>query len=220
MNTPAWDRPFDVKAILAALRRENEREGSALFGRVDMSRVAVAGHSAGSTGTLSVAGAWREFYGKRFGGVEYFEDPAPVAFIALSPSAPGESNLFDTGLRSPRHSWDAITRPVLILSGEGDASRQNPHGRRIAYDKLPEAGGSHILYWYDDVDFGHAMFAEDPCDSVGKRKCDVFLESWGAAILSYLDTYVRGNGRAREFLDNGYVTKIPGPAIGVRMLRK
>ena len=223
INSTMWDRPYDIQAIIRLLRRENAREESPLFGRVDMERIAVGGHSAGSTGTLSVAGAYREFVDKRYGGTDYFEDPTPIAFVALSPSAPGDSNLFDTGYKNAQTSWDKITRPVLILSGEGDSHMQFPHGRRIGYDYLPEADGTHYRFWFNDVDFGHGQFGEDPCElpgAAGKRKCDVFLDAWSSLILSYLDGYVLKNQRALDYLNNGYATRITPPSFTIEMSRK
>lgn len=220
VTTTHWDRPYDIQAIIKLLRRENAREESPLFGRVDMERIAVGGHSAGSGGTFSVAGAYRNFLDKRYGGVDYFEDPTPMAFIILSPSAPGDSHFFETTYRDARTSWDNVVRPVLMLSGEGDANSQNPHGRKLVFDHLPEANGTHYRFWFNDVAFGHGQFAEDACDAAGRRKCDLFLQAWGSAILSYLDGYVLKNQRAMDYLNNGYATRITPPSFTIEMSRK
>ena len=220
VNSTTWDRPYDIQAIIRLLRRENAREDSPLYGRVDMERIAVGGHSAGSGGTFAVAGAYREILDKRYGGLDYFEDPTPIAFIVLSPSAPGDSNMFDTSYRRPETSWDNVTRPVLMLSGEGDAHQQFPHGRKVAFDHLPEANGSHYRFWFNDVAFGHGQYAEDPCDAAGRRKCDVFLQTWGSLILSYLDGYLLKNQRALDYLNNGYATRVTPPFFTIDMLRK
>lgn len=220
INTPTWDRPYDIQAIIKLLRRENTREESPLFGRIDMERIAVGGHSAGSGGAFSVAGAYRNILDKRYGGIEYFEDPTPIAFIVLSPSAPGDSHMFDTSYRNSQTSWDNVTRPVLMLSGDGDAHQQFPHGRKVVFDYLPEASGTHYRFWFNDVAFGHGQFAEDSCDAAGRRKCDLFLQAWGSAILSYLDGYILKNQRALDYLNSGHVTRLTPPVFTIEMSRK
>ncbi len=223
LNSAGWDRPFDMQEIIRLLLREHNREESPLYGRIDLDRIAVGGHSAGSGGTLAVAGANRQYWGKQYLGSEYFEDPAPIAFIALSPSAPGFSNMFDTSFQNPLHSWSNITRPVLVLTGRGDANEQNPHGRRLAFERMPDAAGTHYRFWFDDVAFGHPTFGEEACDlpgQAGQRKCAAFIATWSSAILSYLDAYVNKDKRALDYLNSGAITRIPGPIMEIQMSRK
>lgn len=223
LNSPSWDRPYDIQAVIRVLRRENQRQGSPLFGRVDLGRIAVGGHSAGSSATICVAGCSREILGQRYGGPDFFEDPTPIAFIALSPSAPGYSYLFDSKFLDASTTWDRVTRPMLMISGSGDANEQVPHGRWLAYEHMPEADGTHYRFWFDDVDFGHGNYAEDPCEltgAAGQRKCSAFSAAWSSAILSYLDGYVLKRPQALEYLNNGYLTRIPGPLFEIEMSRK
>lgn len=218
INSPAWDRPFDIQAVLDLLETENRRQGSPLFGRVDMSRVAVGGHSAGSSATLSVAGARREILGKRYGGVEYFEDPRPKAFIGLSPSSPGASWMFDTGYRNPETSWTRIERPVLLVTGAGDAHEQQPHGRRLPFEFLPSAGNK-FLVWIGDTAFGHGDYGDEPC-AAGRAKCTPFEAVWSSSILSFLDAYVQRKPLAIEYLSKGYAARAAGNAFEVEWSAK
>jgi len=95
---PAWDRPFDMKAILDEVERLS-REGAV---RVDLNRIGVLGHSAGSTGVSSIG---REFNGQRSVGPGYFIDPRPRAVVALSATSPGYSCTFDTTFNGRTTSW-------------------------------------------------------------------------------------------------------------------
>ncbi|MBI4909239.1 MAG: hypothetical protein HY820_36805, partial [Acidobacteria bacterium] len=155
-NSTQFDRPYDIKAILDFLEAQNKT--GPLTGRIDMSRVGVGGHSAGSSGSLSVAGAVRDIEGKRY-GADYFGDPRPRAFVALSPSAPGSSAMFDSSFNDPSTSWDDIPRPVIFFTGLGDGHEQFPQGRRIPYDKITP--GDKYRLWVKDNDFGHGMYGDD-----------------------------------------------------------
>jgi hypothetical protein len=209
-ETSSWDRPFDIRAIIRVLRRENDREDGPLFQRIDMDRIIVGGHSAGSSGTLSVAGAYRQIAGVRYGGPDLFEDAAPIAFIALSPSAPGASYMFDTSFRDEEHSWKYISRPVLFITGAGDAHEQIPRGRRVPYDKVPGGENNKFRAWFEDVSFSHANFGEEPCEIPGdQRRCAAFTAAWSSLILSYIDAYALKRPAAVEYLRNGYASRIP-----------
>lgn len=208
-ETSSWDRPFDIRAIIAMLHRENDREASPLYQRIDLEKIVVGGHSAGSSGTLSVAGAWRQFGSKRIGGSDTFEDPAPIAFIALSPSASGYSYMFDTSFRDEEHSWKYVARPVLFVTGAGDGHEQQPHGRRIGYDYSP-GYNNKFLAWFDDTTFSHGNYGEEPCEVPGEqRRCAAFTAAWSSVILSYLDAFVHQRPAAIEYMNKGYATRIP-----------
>jgi len=210
VNSPSWDRPFDIKAVIDLLHQEDGRQGSPLFGRINLDRIIVGGHSAGSSATISVAGGWRAMGNKRWGGPDYFEDPRPVAFVALSPSAPGYSYNFDTRFKDEQHTWSYVYRPMLFLTGSGDCNEQPPLGRRIAFEKVPGGENSKYLGWFDEVLFSHSHFGEDPCNAPGQRaKCAAFSAAWSSAILAFVDAYARDNATALDYLQKGYAARIP-----------
>lgn len=215
-NSLGWDRPLDMRAILDYLTEQNKT--GPLQGRVDLARVGVGGHSAGSSGTLSMAGAHREYVRKRYKGSEWFEDSRPKAFIALSPSSPGFSGMWDTGFKDESNSWDSIQRPVLMVSGEGDGHEQTPHGRRIGHGYLPP--GDKYLLFINDSDFGHGDFGDDlnECvySGVSDAKCAVFRTVLHSVVLAFLDGFVQGRVQAREYIQNGMPRRLSEQLIDWR----
>ncbi|MCC6537806.1 MAG: hypothetical protein IT162_09670 [Bryobacterales bacterium] len=198
---PSWDRPFDMQAVLNELERL-QREGTI---RVDLQRIGVLGHSAGSSGVLSIGGMGRVFNGQRFVGPGYFIDPRPRAVVALSPTSSGFSYTFDTSFNDRSTSWSTVDRPVLFASGKGDAHEQAPHGRRIGFGHAPP--GDKFLLWVDDVNFGHENYGDQwlECQGVPKEKCEAFQALLSSTVLAFLDNYVLEDPRAKEYMDKNYV---------------
>jgi predicted dienelactone hydrolase len=207
INMPSWDRPFDIRAILDTLEAEN-RSGP-LAGRIDLTRIAVGGHSAGSSGTLTVAGATREYNGRRYGATE-LSDPRPKAFIALGPSAPGLSYMFDTSFNDPATSWDNIARPVLVATGSGDGHEQSPRTRRIPFAFAPP--GDKYQLWINDTDIGHGMFGDDlgTCSdgAVPARKCEAVQSVLVSVVRAFLDAYIEQRPQAKAYLEGGFIQQL------------
>ena len=162
-----WDRPHDIGAVI------NELEALArgqLRGQIDVLRIAVGGHSAGSGGALMIGGALRRYSG----GPVDLSDPRPIAFLAFSPQQPGSDGFFDSSFDSAEHSWKHIERPALVVTGDGDSTcnpgvepgsciGDTPFGRRIAFGRMP-IGNKYHLYIHDEQAF-HTLFelSTDKC---------------------------------------------------------
>ena len=207
-----WDRPFDIRAVLNEIERMN-REGE-LRGQIDINRIAVGGHSAGAGGTLSVAGALRNFTGSPVS----FADPRPIAFLAFSPQQPGTEGFFDTDFRQPLHSWKPIRRPVLIGTGDGDNTcnpgespgdcpGDTPSGRRSIFDRL--SSSSKYRIYIRDTDIFHNMFALTTSECVDRgispAKCEEVGRWLQSAALAFLDGHVRQNAFARQWLESNNI---------------
>ncbi|MBL8212317.1 MAG: hypothetical protein JNK87_16500 [Bryobacterales bacterium] len=202
-STVGWDRPFDIKAILDLLANQNS--SGPFQGRIDMNRIAVSGHSAGSSATISVAGGYRVFGRNRYGGIGFFEDPRPKAFVALSPSAPGSSANFETSFQDDSSTWTTVVRPMMTVTGAGDGHEQFPQGRRIPFDYMP--AGDKYRIWVNDNDFGHEAYGDGlaDCDTTTRAKCQAFQALVTGAVMSFLDAYVQELPRAMEYVKQGYV---------------
>ncbi len=205
-----WDRPNDIRRVLDDLTLRNAQ--GPLRGRLDLSRIALGGHSAGSGGTLSVAGAVRVFNR----ALHSFADSRPVAFLAFSPQGPSSEGFFDTEFAKPDTSWDALSRPVLIGTGDGDAScdppgectpgGETPFGRRTAFERMP-GGGKYLLYIHDS-DAYHGLFGLDTgcvAKGISAAKCQAFPQWLRSAALAFLDTHVRQRSQAITWLRSGFI---------------
>lgn len=204
-----WDRPHDIRAVLEELARLNA--GGPFSRRIDPDRIAVGGHSAGSGGALTVAGAKRLFVDRP---VEA-SHPRPVAFLAFSPQEPGSEGFFDTRFGEPRHSWSEIVRPVLTVTGDGDSTcnpgeepgscvGDTPFGRRLGFQRMPP-GDKYQLYLHDSDAF-HTLFelnGSKCVDLLGNAaKCDEMVRWLSSTGLAFLDAYLRRSQAAMQWLQS------------------
>lgn len=206
-----WDRPQDIRAVLDELERMN-RQGP-LRGQIDLQRMALAGHSAGAGGALTVAGALRNFTGRLID----LSDPRrrARAVVALSPQQPGNEGFFDTDFDRPTHSWLRLGLPVLLATGDGDSTCQPidepgscfgdlPSGRRIGFERMP-AGDKYLLYLQDARVF-HGLFGLETGDRrcavspVAQQHCEAVAQVLRATVLAFLDAHLLARPPAWRWL--------------------
>lgn len=206
-----WDRPHDISAVIDRLAAINADPGL-LQGRINMNRIAVGGHSAGSGGSMSVAGALRLFTNTP----RALADSRPIAFLAFSPQGPVSDGFFETGFRFPHTSWDNITRPMFVGTGDGDNTCGNspaaclgtsPSIRRIPYELMPP--GDKYLMHIHDTDTFHGLFgfniAECVSRGVAPGKCNAFRQWLASSTLAFLDAHVRNSNLAKTWLLGGLI---------------
>jgi hypothetical protein len=207
-----WDRPHDVSAVIDFLERETA-EGARLDGLIDPSRIVYAGHSAGSGGTLMVAGATR-----LFGDQEVLSiDERPIAFISCSPQGPGYQGLTEDSLsgapcrRLAPESDACLTRPHLFMTGLGDLAGQwTSEERRSTFYHVPE--GDKYLLWNTELAARHGTFNfdNDACERFAgsqgldtelyPERCDTYRRWLRSAALAFLDAVVHDRAEAHEYL--------------------
>lgn len=213
-----WDRPHDIRAVLDELERLAAGE---FRGQIDLRRIAVGGHSAGSGGALTVAGARRIFVDH---AVE-LSDARPIAFLAFSPQQPGSEGFFDTRFQKPSHSWAHIRRPVLAATGDGDSTcntgvvvqgcvGDTPFGRRIGFQRMPADGNKYELYLHDANAF-HTLFelnaGKCPQLQVPQSFCDDAVRWLSSTALAFLDAHVRqGMPAALQWLHSDRIERASG----------
>jgi acetyl esterase/lipase len=205
-----WDRPHDIRAVLNEL--ESMNASGELAGQIDLHRIAVGGHSAGSGGAQTVGDAKRLFVPPAVD----LSDPRPVAFLAFSPQQPGFEGFFDTGFGQPQHSWSDVLRPVLTATGDGDSTCNPgpepgsclgdlPFGRRIGFQRMPALGNKYQLYIHD-ADAFHTLFELNAgkCSTLGvnQAKCDEMVRWLSSSALAFLDGHVRGLPAALQWLQS------------------
>ena len=169
-----------------------------LAGRLDVTRVIMAGHSAGSPVPLVLAGAVRVFdSGKRYRN----GDPRPVAFLATGPHGPDYASFRDGFREDSFHEIDS--RPFLWISGRGDetgavgASNHEPSEARTAAWLTSTRGGKY-LSWDNDEVAVHESMDIHKCDQsdVQRTHCDAFA----MLGVAFLDAVVRLRPEAIAYL--------------------
>jgi hypothetical protein len=212
-----WDRPHDLRAVLDALALLSTTE---FRGQIDMQRVAVGGHSAGSGGALTVAGAKRIVVGAPI----ELSDSRPIAFLAFSPQQPGSEGFFDTRFQEPRHSWTDVQRPVLTATGDGDSTcnpgaepgsciGDTPFGRRIGFERMRADGTKYHLYIHDANAF-HTLFelnaSKCTLPGVDPQRCAETVRWLASTGLAFLDAHVRQVPGALQWLQSNRIEVASG----------
>ena len=208
-----WDRPHDIREVLDELARMNT--SGEFVGQIDLLRIAVGGHSAGSGGAQTIAGAKRIFTG----APQDLSDRRPVAFLALSPQQPGIEGFFDTRFQKPRHSWSDVHRPVFTATGDGDSTcnpgdspgscvGDTPYGRRIGFQRMPADANKYQIYLHD-ADAFHTLFELNGAKCVAllndSFKCGEMVRWLSSAGLAFLDGHVRQVPAALQWLQSNRV---------------
>ncbi len=100
-------RAEDVSVVLDQLTRWNRTAGHPLFGRLDLTRVGMSGHSFGAVTTQAVSG-------QTMAGGRSFVDPRIDAAIAFSPSSPRRGD--------PKEAFGRVKIPWLLMTGTKDVA--------------------------------------------------------------------------------------------------
>lgn len=196
------DRPRDANAVLADLDGiENSIPGGA--GRIDRTRIGVAGHSFGSYTAMTVAGGRVELT-PVFNDVS-FANPLPKVFMALSPQGPGRFGWKDD-------SWREVFRPVLTATGLGDTTQgEDAPSRLVPFEMMPPIDKFRLF-------INHADSSHNTFNLNNPQRPD--FEQWVASFgLAFLDANLKNDQAARIFLTNSRLS-LYGSRSVVQISRK
>ena len=128
-----WENRVRDLSFVAAATAAVEAAVPALQGRLDESRIGVAGQSYGAFAAMLIAGATVDVSKKEKG--RSFADPIPKAFLLLSPPGRGQQGLTES-------SWAAVDRPLMVVTGTRDpgVKNQDASWRLDAYQLSPPGG--------------------------------------------------------------------------------
>ena len=186
----AIQRPLDVRFAIDRLTAINAQPGE-FHGRLDLTRIGMAGHSFGAYTTQAIAG-------ERFGITRIqnsvLTDERVKAALILSPFVPRE--------KAPaqlKQSFAGIAIPCMHMTGTQDDS---PIGdtkaaeRRIPFESMEKP--DQYLITFSDGD--HGVFSGQRRPGTGSD-LDAKYQSLTARISTkYWDAYLRPNGAALEWL--------------------
>jgi predicted dienelactone hydrolase len=131
----ALDRMHHVTALLDQLPKWQGDDKHPLAGKLNVDRIAIAGHSFGSVTTLSMMG-------QNFGLVNPVREPRLKVGIALSPS-PSRT------VSNPQ-AFGQLQRPIICVTGSQDTSMIQSHlkaeGRQQVYAALPTGQAYQLVY--------------------------------------------------------------------------
>lgn len=198
------DRPRDARAVLDALP-QIEAAFPVLAGRIDNTRIAMAGHSFGSYTARTMAGAVVDLCpppavapaGFAHHRVS-FRDVRPVAFMALSPQGPARLGFFEL---PGENSWQPLDRPDFSATGAGDITDGEQPADRVRGFQIMAPHDKFLLY-IDSLAAIHSTFnLSDP----SQPQAQALIRACGVA---FLDANVRGNARAAAWLYSPVVGEI------------
>jgi dienelactone hydrolase len=186
-------RVQDVSFVIDELERRNKSD-PLLANRLDLSKIAVAGHSFGAGTSLAICG---QNYGTA-ASPRTATDPRVKAGIYLSAPV----NLHGRPLSDV---YGQIKVPGLLMTGTEDSSpigNTDASARRIPFDGITAPhqylvnfiGGDHAI-------FGGRSFRP------GKAGDEGFHEQINQIAGAFLDAYLRGDKAAQAWLDGNGATK-------------
>jgi len=191
----AINRPKDVSFAIDQLEIIN-RDTPPLQGRLDMSRIGVAGHSFGAYTALASAGTVFTLPG---GNDITFGDKRIKAAIAMSAPVASKDSDYDK-------AYGGITMPVMHMTGTLDDSPMGETSapeRRIPYDHI--AGADQYLIIFKGGD--HMIFSGRGRLSDKGDKDAMFQKLILESSIKFWDAYLRGNAPAKQWLKTGGLLK-------------
>lgn len=195
--TTQWKaRPQDVAFVIDSLAKI-ETEIPDLRGRLDRDAVGVGGHSYGAHTTMLVAGLEMRSLLR----TEQVADPRPKCFLMISPQGTGGS--------VKAASYEKITRPALVITGDNDTSPRTGQGyawRKEAYDHMP-AGQKYFLSVKDAYHGFGGISGDKRFSGSGPAAPDQVLVVKSTA-LAFFDAHLRDRSDAREYLRAGKIAEL------------
>lgn len=203
LKKPAlWEsRPRDISFVLDALPALADRVPG-LVGKMDSARIGVAGHSMGSYTTEAVAGAAVDLPGHPAANLA---DPRVKAILCLSPQGPGQFGLTD-------HSFDPISLPYLGLTGSLDSLGPvaSPAWHKTPFDRSQPGDKYHLFI----EGANHMSFITARTVAASRAaQGEPILGYTNSASLAFWDAYLKGDARAKAYLQSDALEKSSHGAV-------
>ncbi|MFC7337995.1 alpha/beta hydrolase family protein [Haloferula chungangensis] len=189
------DRMKDVPATIDQLENWNADKNHCLFGKTDLSKIGMAGHSYGAVTTQALCG-------QNFGPLgPAYADPRIDAGLALSPSEPKQGGA--------DQAFGKIKLPMMLMTGTKDGSpigRTTPESRRLVYPALP-AGSKYELVLKDAE---HSAFSDARYQRGATRNPNHHVVIT-ALSTAFWDAYLKEDASAKTWLESSAPEKLLEP---------
>jgi len=203
LKKPAlWEsRPRDISYVLDALPALEKRIPG-LAGKIDPDHIGVSGHSMGSYAAEAIAGAIVDLPGHR--GTN-FADPRVKAVLCLSPQGPGQFGLND-------RSFDQISLPYMGMTGSLDSLGPvaSPAWHKTPFDRSRPGDKYHLFI----EGANHMSFiTAQTLLPARAAQAEAILGYTNSASLAFWDAYLKGNARAKQYLQSDMLEKSSHGAV-------
>jgi predicted dienelactone hydrolase len=189
-NGEQWlARVKDARFAIDRLYEISTSKTHPLAGKINVSKIAMAGHSFGSHTTLALAGQTG-----RMGKQEItFADPRITCAIAMSPSPPP---------RDDDRAFEKIKIPILHMTGTHDTSPVQMDlkavDRTVPYRQIT-ATDQYLLVLKDG---DHMMFSGR--GPMGRKYGETILKS----ATAFLDAYLRDDAKQKDWLRESFIKEL------------
>src|SRR6202166_4695967 len=190
-NPALWEgRPRDISFLLDSLPGWQKRVAG-LNGKIDPSRIGVAGHSMGAYTAEAIGGALVDLPGHPG---QNFSDPRAKAILCLSPQGPGQFGL-------TAHSFSNISLPFMGITGSLDnlGPLANATWHKIPFER------SHPDDKYEVFIQGASHMSFITAETVNPARSSqaaAILGYTNSASLAFWDAYLKEDPSARRFLQS------------------
>ncbi|MEI7832862.1 MAG: acetylhydrolase, partial [bacterium] len=201
MRTAALDpkntlnRRGDIAFVLDELTRRN-KDDATLKGRMDLTRIGIAGHSFGSFTTLIAAGMAVPILP---GGAITLSEPRMKAGIAIS------SPVIGTPEQYPMIYSD-IKTPLLHITGTKDLIDDTADKRRVPYDNIKNA--DQYLVTFKGAD--HLVFSGKRLTGKAQPGDATVMKDTLICTTAFWDAYLRDDSGAKKWLTDGEFPRVLG----------
>lgn len=178
-------RILDVSFTIDKLEELNKDKNSNYFGRFDLSRIGMSGHSFGARTTQAVSG---EVFNN---GKLSYADSRIKAAIAMSPSSAKNSN--------PKVSFGYVTIPWLLMTGTKDIAAigdQDLESRLSVFPNLP-AGDKYQIVLHNGE---HSAFTDRLLPGDSEQRNPNHHKLILALSTAFWDAHLRRDKKAEEWL--------------------
>ncbi len=170
--TARKNRPLDVRFAIDLAEQLN-RADARFQGRIDLSQIAIVGHSYGAYTAMVACGV------KPVDIDGDLSEPRVKLGIALSPQS-SNGNFFD------ENSFSKVTVPFVGISGTRDLSGD---GHRDFFERMPK-GDKHLLWFHDANHFSFSDPTGSPSRTLLRPDTDV-TKALKVIVPEILDSYLR-----------------------------